>query len=72
MSEHRNGNPANGMKGRQTEEGVGGAKTIDGTTLGHHHEGELVFVVRVNVADGGAGHFQWKVLVPLGQIIALL
>ena len=70
MREDVDGDPPDGVEGREQEEGLGAGEAEDGAALGDDDEGLLVQVVGVDVADGRAGKLKGELAVATREVVA--
>ena len=69
MRENVDGDPPDGMEGREHEERLVSGEAEDGAALRDDDEGSLVQEVRVDIADGSAGKLQREFAISTGDVV---
>ena len=69
MRENVDGDPPDGMEGREHEERLVSGEAEDGAALRDDDEGSLVQEVRVDIADGSAGKLQREFAISTRDVV---
>ena len=70
VGEDEDGDPPDGVEGREKEAGVGRREPEDGAALGHHHEGAAGGVVGVDITDRDVGQLQREFAVAARKVVS--